>query len=197
MTPAATDPTLSEFGREIVAALEDVGFPAFVADRDARVRWQNAASVAFQGDQRGRLMTNLVAPVDRHAVRQRLTRKLLGIDIATEATVRLRNRKGELVRVDVSTVSLIDEQRRVVGIFGVEHEVAPADITLPERNLTPREQEVLRLLILGRSTEQMATAMGVTPATVRNHVKRLLSALGVHSRIEAVALARRESLALN
>ena len=115
----------------------------------------------------------------------------------TEATVRVRNTKGELVRVDVSTVSLIDEQHQVVGIFGVEHEIAPADIVLPERNLTPREQEVLRLLILGRSTEQMAAAMGVTPATVRNHVKRLLRALGVHSRLEAVALARREGLSAN
>jgi PAS domain S-box-containing protein len=197
MAPAASDPSLSRFGREIVAALEDVGFPAFVTDRQGRVQWQNAASVEFQGDQRGRLMTSLVAPVDRHAVRERITRKLLGIDIATEATVRLRNRKGELVRVDVSTVSLIDEQGQVIGIFGVEHPIAPADIKLPERNLTPREQQVLRLLVLGRSTEQMAEAMGVTPATVRNHVKRLLRALGVHSRIEAVALARRESLVVN
>jgi two-component system nitrate/nitrite response regulator NarL len=64
----------------------------------------------------------------------------------------------------------------------------------PQHRLTPREHEVLTYLVAGCSTEQMAERMGLSSSTVRNHVKRLLRALGVHSRIEAVALARREKL---
>lgn len=64
----------------------------------------------------------------------------------------------------------------------------------PERRLTPREHEVLTHLVAGCSTDQMAELMGLSRATVRNHVKRLLRALGVHSRLEAVAVARREGL---
>ena len=38
----------------------------------------------------------------------------------------------------------------------------------------------------------MAEELHLSPETVRNHVRHVLQALGVHSRLEAVALARRE-----
>jgi DNA-binding NarL/FixJ family response regulator len=50
---------------------------------------------------------------------------------------------------------------------------------------------VLRLLERGRSTEQIAEELGLSRQTVRNHIRRLLHALGVSSRLEAVAAARR------
>jgi DNA-binding CsgD family transcriptional regulator len=43
----------------------------------------------------------------------------------------------------------------------------------------------------------MASHMGISPDTVRNHVRRLLHKLDVHSRLEAVALARRARLVLD
>ncbi|MCL6640364.1 MAG: LuxR C-terminal-related transcriptional regulator, partial [Candidatus Rokubacteria bacterium] len=36
--------------------------------------------------------------------------------------------------------------------------------------------------------------LGVSPATVRNHVQNLLGKLGVHSRLQAVAYANRRGL---
>ena len=56
--------------------------------------------------------------------------------------------------------------------------------------LTRREAEVLRLLAAGSSTALVAQRLGISATTVRNHVQRLLDRLGVHSRLEAVALAR-------
>ena len=53
-----------------------------------------------------------------------------------------------------------------------------------------RQAEVLRLLEHGRSTEQIANELHLSPETVRNHVRRLLRALGVHTRLEAVAQVR-------
>jgi two-component system, NarL family, nitrate/nitrite response regulator NarL len=55
--------------------------------------------------------------------------------------------------------------------------------------LTAREEEVLRGLVWGESTKSLAARMKVSPATTRTHVQNLLAKLGVHSRLQAVALA--------
>jgi DNA-binding NarL/FixJ family response regulator len=57
-------------------------------------------------------------------------------------------------------------------------------------HLTPRQSDILRLLGQGRSTAEMAKELHLSTETVRNHVRGLLRALGVHSRIEAVAMGR-------
>lgn len=67
---------------------------------------------------------------------------------------------------------------------------APQQLAL--RLLTPRESEVLRLLAQGENTREMADSLGVSPATVRTHVENILRKLNVHSRLEAVAVARRD-----
>jgi DNA-binding CsgD family transcriptional regulator len=56
---------------------------------------------------------------------------------------------------------------------------------------------VLRHLAAGCSTAQMAQLMGISVETVRNHIRLLFRALGVHSRREAVAGARRDGLVLD
>ncbi|MFI5613672.1 response regulator transcription factor [Amycolatopsis sp. NPDC051903] len=60
--------------------------------------------------------------------------------------------------------------------------------------LTAREQETLQLLAEGASTEEIGVRLGVTRNTTRNHVQRVLEKLGARSKLEAVALARREGL---
>jgi DNA-binding NarL/FixJ family response regulator/tetratricopeptide (TPR) repeat protein len=68
----------------------------------------------------------------------------------------------------------------------------PAQPTLA--GLTPRELEVLRLLVEGRSNRQIAEQLFISGKTASVHVTNLLSKLGVHSRLEAAALARRLGL---
>jgi DNA-binding NarL/FixJ family response regulator len=65
-------------------------------------------------------------------------------------------------------------------------------LTLPAGSvtLTPREWEVGELLREGRSTNEIAEALGVSPITVRRHVGLLLNKLGAKSREEAVELLR-------
>jgi two-component system nitrate/nitrite response regulator NarL len=62
----------------------------------------------------------------------------------------------------------------------------PAD-GLP-RVLTSREQEVLRQMVDGGSTQQIAHSLAITEATVRTHVQNVLVKLGVHSRLEATTV---------
>jgi DNA-binding NarL/FixJ family response regulator len=61
-------------------------------------------------------------------------------------------------------------------------------------DLTPREREVLDLLAQGASKEVIARRLFLSTNTVRNHIQGILTKLGVHSRLEAVATATREGL---
>jgi PAS domain S-box-containing protein len=61
-------------------------------------------------------------------------------------------------------------------------------------DLTGRERDVLQCLTDGLSNQQAAERLGVTVNTVRNHVQHVLYKLGVHSRLEAVAMAAREGI---
>ena len=54
--------------------------------------------------------------------------------------------------------------------------------------LTEREWEVMRCIMDGLSTEQMAEQLSVQRSTARTHVQNLLTKLGVHSRLQAAAL---------
>ena len=54
--------------------------------------------------------------------------------------------------------------------------------------LTEREWEVLRCIMDGLSTDEMAEKFGVHRCTARTHVQNLLTKLGVHSRLQAAAL---------
>lgn len=55
--------------------------------------------------------------------------------------------------------------------------------------LTPREQEVLRMIVTGKSNKAIAAELGIADATVKVHVKNLLAKLHLNSRVEAVIWA--------
>jgi two-component system, NarL family, nitrate/nitrite response regulator NarL len=58
--------------------------------------------------------------------------------------------------------------------------------------LTPRETQVLKRIVAGQSTGQMAREMDVATSTLRSYIKSILAKLGAHSRLEAAAIASRE-----
>ena len=60
--------------------------------------------------------------------------------------------------------------------------------------LTPREREVLGRMVAGQSTAQMSHEMMIEVSTLRTYVKNVLTKLGAHSRLQAVAVATRENL---
>ncbi len=58
-------------------------------------------------------------------------------------------------------------------------------------DLTERELEVLRIASLGRSNKAIAEELHLSVNTVRNHMQRVLTKLGAHSKLEATAIAAR------
>jgi DNA-binding CsgD family transcriptional regulator len=73
--------------------------------------------------------------------------------------------------------------------------MAPADGgAAAEPRLTPRERDVLRLLIEGGSDRQIAQTLSISPKTAGNHVSAILAKLDVETRTAAVAQALRRGL---
>jgi DNA-binding NarL/FixJ family response regulator len=60
--------------------------------------------------------------------------------------------------------------------------------------LTDREQDVLFLLVEGRSNRDIGESLGITEATVKAHMNSILGKLGVKQRTEAAAVAVRRGL---
>jgi ATP/maltotriose-dependent transcriptional regulator MalT len=60
--------------------------------------------------------------------------------------------------------------------------------------LSPRELDVLRLIIEGKSDREIATALFISPRTVMRHVTSILDKLGVASRAAAAAAAIRQGM---
>lgn len=85
--------------------------------------------------------------------------------------------------------SLGEVVRRLVSA----HRDAPSRTTFLDE-LTPRELDVLRLLVSGLRRDQVAARLYVSPNTVRTHVQHLLQRAGVHSTVALVARAREAGL---
>jgi len=59
-------------------------------------------------------------------------------------------------------------------------------IFIKSQILTDREKEVFNLLILNKTTTDIATTLNISEKTVRNHISNTIQKLGVKGRAQAV-----------
>jgi DNA-binding CsgD family transcriptional regulator len=103
-------------------------------------------------------------------------------------------------RVDISVTSGVLPGRHLLLVLpsrdqGGDQRETALDGT---RSPTARELEVLELLAGGATDGQIATRLGLSPATVQTHVRNAKAKLGARTRAQAVALAlRRGMISLN
>jgi PAS domain S-box-containing protein len=182
-----------EIPGDVRGALDEVNVPSYAVDRFGVIRWVNPAARRLIGDARGRQQSSVVAPELAREARESFTRKVMGSERRTDATVVLIGPDGERVQCEISSVPL-REGGRIVGVFGIiphrETKAAPG----PHPHLTPRQNQILHLISEGHSTVQIAEELHLSTDTVRNHVRRMLRAMNVHSRVEALALAHRDGV---
>ncbi len=64
-----------------------------------------------------------------------------------------------------------------------------------DASLTPREREVLQLLVQGKNNKEIATLLGIAEATVKCHFRIIYMRMGVSDRAQAVVSALHRGLA--
>jgi PAS domain S-box-containing protein len=185
MTPE--DPT----NLDLTRAMEDLAAPAYVIDREGRFRWLNEAYVELFGDLRGRPFMDYVAPEHKEVARTNFARKVVGHTTAI-FDLAVLDRHGRRLTLRITSAPL-RENGEVIGIFGIGFPLAQRTSPTPSvlDDLTPRQQEVLRLLAEGLDTPEIARRLGVADETARNHIRALLRTTGAHSRLEVVLLGLR------
>lgn len=109
----------------------------------------------------------------------------------------MRTRHG-VKRITISTIVLRGEEETTI-LHVLRETAAGAPAATPsggQPSLTPRQREILRLLVQGVRAKQIAAQLTLSETTVRNHIRAILRELGAHSQLEAVARARTLSLIL-
>lgn len=207
----------SEPGSGVPAWVVGIDQAAWVAGPDRRVRWMNRRAEALLGvraaeavgkpcdvvvcarDGSGRPFCSGLCPIRARAVRRE---PVASHDLVvgphgprsrwarfTSIPVEVSGPAGGVSIVHLATD--LDAERRVAGwIERVASRSAPireAD-PRPTRALTPRESEILDLLVDDVELPRIAHLLGISKTTARNHVQRLIAALGAHSVQEAVAI---------
>lgn len=182
---------LHSIGGDVEEALEEINVPSYVIDPAGVIRWLNPAALRLVGDVRGRQFTSIVSPEETRRSREVFARNITHPGEAHDSQVVVLGADGARIGIELSSVTLV-EGHRVVGVFGQVSDVDEKPPRPAHPHLTPRQTEVLRLLEQGRSTHGIANELHLSVETVRNHIRHILRALGVHSRLEAVAIAHRE-----
>ena len=97
--------------------------------------------------------------------------------------------------VDMELVTVI--RRVMAGEVVLDPQLSPSLTLKGERNhgLTPRELEILQLIVDGQSNKEIATRLGLSANTVAVHRANIMDALGIHKTAELVVYAIRNGLA--
>jgi DNA-binding NarL/FixJ family response regulator len=93
-----------------------------------------------------------------------------------------------LLRDTQGTHDTLEMARGLIQLSSKGDAPAPGRRDVP--SLTPRQLEVLKLLSEGKSAREIGSELYLSQATVRNHIRALLQALGAHSQLEVLAKAR-------
>ncbi|MDH3646494.1 MAG: LuxR C-terminal-related transcriptional regulator [Gammaproteobacteria bacterium] len=200
---------------KVSKALFSTGEPAYAVDHSGViVSWNPAAEQAFGYKEReavGQQCWELLAgqdlfgnqyccsgcPLQEMAFRHKSVKS---------SKIVFRTAANELKQFSVTTLVIYDGpgEELMVHLCRPECEVGEGCTTMncagqptsnQERgNLTDREKEVLDLLSQGQSTQEMASTMCISTATVRNHTQHIIHKLNVHSRAAAVNLGQKLGL---
>ncbi len=209
---------------EILATLIQCGDPLFVVDQHYRiVAWNSAAQALLRlapGQAIGQPCHRLLNGTDLHGRRVCAApcEPMLALQRGSPPpsfTIQVDEGNGARRPVEMTLVPLPrgltahvlrDASRqlsheRFVGqirhaLDRLVGETSPPDegFRVTTDALTAREQEILRLLAQGASTNEIASQLVLSSGTVRTHVQHILAKLGARRRLEAVAIARRRGL---
>lgn len=91
---------------------------------------------------------------------------------------------------DGSIEDLSDAIHKVMSGKRVFSQELMFDIIREENPLTPREQEILRLVAEGKTTKEITATLFLSSGTVRNYVSEIIQKLNAKNRMEAISIAQ-------
>ncbi len=121
-----------------------------------------------------------------------------GLQAATGSCAVRQTSAGELVEMVRNSCSGMARDKIPANHISTTHQEAPARREVqrsnerpfpPERALTAREREVLKLLAEGKTVREAAAVLGVSSKTVDAHKFNLMRKLGIHNKAELVMWA--------
>lgn len=203
--------------------VQKAGVPAVAVDGQDRVRASNEAFRCLVGTTpaRGEGLHDSLKMRDVFgnripSGRRPLLEMLAAGEPLNNFRLRVPTKTGPAVEAEVSTVVVLNgdpegydvvyffrpvqrrrrSDRAIEVLLDRAPRVAETIVTDPTDRgaLTAAQLRVLRQIADGKSTEETAAALGVSPATVRTHVEHVLERTGTHGRTEAVAWALRRGL---
>ena len=95
---------------------------------------------------------------------------------------------------DATEGNSLPEESNLRRIRQLMHRNAPTPNVRDQLNLTPREIQVLRHIGLGLSNKEIASSLGISVETVKEHVQNILRKVGANDRTDAAVRAVRMGL---
>lgn len=87
---------------------------------------------------------------------------------------------------------LIPEQNREMSTFHTDHAFA---FLVPRYGISAREQEIVRLVINGKSNKEIGVLLKLSASTVKNHIYKIYQKLNINSRFELIDLVKQHEKA--
>jgi PAS domain S-box-containing protein len=182
-----------------LSLIDSLVVPASLHDVEGQFLHMNAAAERASGKLNAEMLgchyTDLLPPEEREKVATQYRRAAeRGEPTDFESVFIDAGGRQRGVRAQHLPLRSNDE---IVGVLILAFEVGRRLSKLdrdPQPRLTPRQREILELIASGASTSVMAKTLTLSTETVRNHVRNVLRELHVHTRLEAIAAARRIGL---
>jgi PAS domain S-box-containing protein len=174
--------------------------PASLHDAEGRFVHMNAAAERASGNSNAELLghhfTELL-PLEARANVEMQFRRAVECGEPAEFETAFFDASGNLRGVRAQHLPLRDGDA-IRGVLILAFDVRrppPEPIRFSaDPRLTPRQREILNLIASGLSTAEVARELTLSTETVRNHLRNALKELDAHTRVEAIATARRLGL---
>ena len=91
------------------------------------------------------------------------------------------------------SIEALDQKEK--GLSDDNRVVSEKEINAIQTDLTPREIEVLRMIVYGATNNEISDKLSISPHTVKSHVVHIFNKLGVNDRTQAAVWAARNRIA--
>jgi PAS domain S-box-containing protein len=107
-------------------------------------------------------------------------------DRPTTLSLKLKDEEGNLLPLQMNVTRVNDQWHDPLGFLFIGREEHAADYFMKQYGLTPQESNVVRGIMRGRKTREIARKLDISERTVKAHITHIYTKVGVSNRVELV-----------